>query len=55
MMKQNPKRIKTPTQSHIDDLWERIGRQLKASGVKPKDIERAIKEVRAAKKRDSNA
>jgi len=31
---------------YIDDLWNRIGRKLKARGVKQRDIDRAIKEAR---------
>jgi len=31
---------------YIDDLWNRIGRKLKAKGVKQRDIDRAIKEAR---------
>lgn len=33
----------------IDDLWDRIGAQLKSKGVKPADIELAVKAVRARK------
>lgn len=32
--------------SYIDNLWNRIGGKLRSRGVKPKDIERAIKEAR---------
>ncbi len=32
--------------AYIDDLWDRIGGKLKSRGVKPKDIDRAIKEAR---------
>jgi predicted DNA-binding protein len=32
--------------AYIDDLWDRIGRKLIAKGVKSKDINRTIKEVR---------
>lgn len=35
--------------AYIDDLWDRIGAQLKSKGVKPGDIERAVKAVRAHK------
>jgi len=31
---------------YVDDLWNRIGGKLKSRGVKPSDIDRAIKEVR---------
>lgn len=32
--------------AYVDDLWNRIGGKLKSRGVKPSDIDRAIKEVR---------
>lgn len=32
--------------AYVDDLWNRIGGKLKSRGVKPSDINRAIKEVR---------
>jgi len=35
--------------SYMEDLWNRIGSGLKEQGVKPGDIERAIREVRAGK------
>jgi hypothetical protein len=35
--------------SYIDDLWTRIGNTLKAKGVEPQDIKRAIRESRAEK------
>ena len=35
--------------SYIDDLWERVGDKLAARRVKPQDIQRAIREVRARK------
>ena len=35
--------------SYIDDLWERVGDKLTARRVKPQDIQRAIREVRARK------
>ena len=35
--------------SVIDDLWERIGTKLRKKGVTEKDIEKTIREVRAAK------
>jgi len=31
---------------YIDDLWSRIGGKLRSKGVKQRDIDRAIKEVR---------
>ena len=35
--------------TYIDDLWGRIGGKLEKSGYGPKDIERAIQEVRNKK------
>ncbi len=35
--------------AYVDDLWGRIGDQLASKGVGPKDIKRAILEVRAKK------
>ena len=35
--------------SYIDDLWARIGNKLTSRGLSPKDIQRAIREVRAKK------
>jgi len=35
--------------SYIDDLWERVGDKLSARRIKPQDIQRAIREVRARK------
>ncbi|MEW6201084.1 MAG: ribbon-helix-helix protein, CopG family [bacterium] len=32
--------------AYIDDLWNRIGRKLKTKGIKPGDINMAIKKVR---------
>jgi len=32
--------------SYIDNLWERIGGKLASSGVGPKDVKRAIRDVR---------
>jgi len=34
---------------YIDDLWERIGAKLESRGFGPKDIKRAIQEVRTKK------
>jgi predicted DNA-binding protein len=34
----------------IDDLWNRIGTDLKQKGVTPKDVNQAIRDVRAAKR-----
>ncbi len=31
---------------YIDGVWERIGRKLKARGVKPSDVKRAVAEAR---------
>jgi predicted DNA-binding protein len=36
--------------AYIDDLWERIGAGVKAKGMKPGDVKRAVKEVRAGKR-----
>ena len=35
--------------AYIDDLWGRIGGKLSSQGVTPKDLQRTIREVRAAK------
>jgi len=35
--------------SYIATLWERIGTSLKASGVKPGDVAKAIRETRKAR------
>ena len=35
--------------SYIDDLWERVGDKLAARRIKPQDVQRAIREVRARK------
>lgn len=32
---------------YIDDLWNRTGTKLKARGIKPANIDRAIREVRS--------
>lgn len=32
--------------AYIDDLWKRIGRKLESKKIKPKDIEKAIRESR---------
>ncbi len=32
--------------AYIDNLWNRIGGKLRARGVKPADIRRAVKETR---------
>lgn len=34
---------------YIDDLWQRIGDKLTSRKIGPKDIQRAIQEVRAKK------
>lgn len=36
--------------AYIDDLWNRVGRKLKARDLGTGDIERAIRDVRASKK-----
>ena len=38
-------------ESSIEILWDKIGKQIKASGMKQKDIARIIKEVRQANKK----
>jgi len=35
--------------SYIDDLWVRVGDKLATRRIKPQDIQRAIREVRARK------
>jgi len=35
--------------TYIDDLWSRIGGKLKSRGIKQKDIDRSIKEVRRSR------
>lgn len=35
--------------SYVDDLWERIGGNLKSRGQTPKDVQRVIREVRTKK------
>ena len=35
--------------AYIDDLWGRIGGKLSSQAVTPKDLQRTIREVRAAK------
>jgi predicted transcriptional regulator len=35
--------------AYIDDLWDRIGTQLKSRGVKEADIDRAIRAARTQK------
>lgn len=35
--------------SYIDNLWERVGDKLAARRIKPQDIQRAIRKVRAKK------
>jgi len=36
--------------SHVDDLWDRVGKELQARNVGAKQIKRAIDESRAAGK-----
>jgi hypothetical protein len=31
---------------HIDELWNRVGRKLKAKGSRPSDVDKTIKDVR---------
>ena len=38
------------TDKYIDDLWKRIGRKLTRKKIKHREIEKAIRDVRAAKK-----
>ena len=35
--------------AYIDNLWDRIGGRMKAKGINPKDINRAIKESRKSR------
>jgi predicted DNA-binding protein len=35
--------------SYIDNLWERVGDKLAAHRIKPRDVQQAIREVRAKK------
>jgi len=35
--------------TYIDDLWERIGGKLRAKGVRQRDIDKTIKEVRKSR------
>jgi predicted DNA-binding protein len=35
--------------SYIDDLWSRIGNKVKSKDIKPEDISKAIKNIRANK------
>ena len=35
--------------SYIDDLWDRTGKKLRARGVGPREIRRAIRESRTRK------
>ena len=39
--------------SYIATLWDRIGARLKAAGVKPGDVAKALRETRKARKRDA--
>ena len=32
--------------TYIDDLWSRIGEKLRSKGIKPRDIDSAIKKTR---------
>jgi len=35
--------------TYIDNLWDRIGGKLRAKGISPKDIPKAIKESRGSR------
>ena len=35
--------------TYIDDLWDRIGGQLRSKGIKQRDVNRAIKESRRSR------
>ena len=35
--------------SYVDDLWERIGRKLTDRRVKPRDIQKVIRQIREKK------
>ena len=34
---------------YIDNLWDRIGGKLRSKGVRPRDVDRAIKETRKSR------
>jgi len=34
---------------YIDGLWDRIGGKLKSKGIRPRDVDRAIKEARKSR------
>lgn len=34
---------------YVDDLWGRIGGKLRSKGVKPRDVNKAIKEARKSR------
>ena len=36
--------------TYIDDLWDRIGGKLKSKGVRQRDIDKTIKEVRKSRR-----
>jgi predicted DNA-binding protein len=36
--------------TYVDDLWDRIGGKLRSKGVKQRDIDKAIKEVRKSRR-----
>lgn len=54
MKSRDVKNKSQPRPTYVDDLWERIGKKLRNNGVRPKDIEPAIRDVRASKMRDAN-
>ena len=39
--------------SYVTSLWDRIGQNLRSAGVAPKDVAKAVREVRSAKVRDA--
>ena len=36
--------------TYVDDLWGRIGRKLRSKGVKQRDIDKTIKDVRKSRR-----
>ena len=36
--------------TYVDDLWDRIGGKLKSKGVRQRDIDKTIKEVRKSQR-----
>lgn len=35
--------------AYVDDLWDRIGRKMRAKGRKPEDVRKAVRAVRAGR------